>query len=324
MSSWPSSPEQLAEHATLALRSALERCSTHALAVVVDPTLTDPWDGLSDHLPSASLRMRIPISHPDISPSNSPYLIVIGDERIQERLVSKTLELAARECLEGIESARSSRAICGWLPVDSTTASNPTALLRGLAACATVVGSSGKPLYFRYFDPRVMGQLAGILSPDQQRALIHPALGWLFLHPAGRMHALELGAEKSSGPEPFSMSREQLKELERVPWLQQLRFQSRQWGAGTPPEDAQLDSALMQAQRAGLTAQEDCLVHATCSFLLGPRFHAHAYVSSLMEDARGMPGRFASGMAQLTDVQLQEIRDSVDETSIRQGSRHDR
>lgn len=267
--------------------------------------------------------MRIPIKHPDITPANSPYLIVIGDERTQERLVSKTLELAARECLKGIDTARSSRAICGWLPVDSTTASNPAALLRGLAACATVERSSDKPLYFRYFDPRVMAQLESVLSPGQRRALIHPALGWLFLHPAGRMHALELGVDAAVGHESFSMTREQLSELDRVPWLQQLRFQSRQWGTAAPPEDAQLDIALAQAQRAGLMAQEDCLVHATCSFLLGPSFHAHEYVSSLLEASQGVPGRFASGMARLTDVQLQEIRDSVDETSIRQGSRHD-
>uniref|UniRef100_UPI0028967261 hypothetical protein n=1 Tax=Stutzerimonas nitrititolerans TaxID=2482751 RepID=UPI0028967261 len=206
---------------------------------------------------------------------------------------------------------------------DSATAANPTALLRGLAACAIVVRAGERPLYFRYFDPRVMAQLGSILSPIQRRSLIHPALNWLFLHPTGRMHTLEPGVGPSSQPEPFSMTCEQFSELDRVPWLQQLRIQSRQWGVVVPPEDSQLDIALAQAQRAGLTAQEDCLVHATCNFLIGPRFGSHAYVSALLAEARGKPGRFASGMARLTEDQLKEIRDSADETSVRQGSRHD-
>lgn len=323
MSRWPSSPAQLAEQATLALRAALERCGTHALAVLVDPTLANPWDALSPHLPSGQVRLQLPISHPDINPANSPYLIVIGDERRHERFVSETLAVAARECMEGAENARSSRAICAWLPIDAITASNPTTLLRDLAACATVIRSGEKPLYFRYFDPRVTAQLESILSPAQRRSLVHPALGWLFIHPAGRMHALEVGVEESFRSEPLSITREQLNELERVPWLQQLRYQSRQWRATPPPEDPQLDAALARAQRAGLIAQEDCLVHATCSFLLGPRFGTHAHVSALLAEAQGMPGCFASGMARLTDVQLQEIRDSTDETRVRQGSRHD-
>ncbi|HEL3809139.1 TPA: hypothetical protein UMT89_000450 [Stenotrophomonas maltophilia] len=324
MSSWPPSPARLAEQATLALRIALERCSTHALAVIVDPALADPWEALSAYLPAASVRMRIPVNHPDITCASRPYLIVIADERQHERFVSKTLELGAQECLEGACNVRSGRAICGWLPVDAATLANPGTLLRGLAACATIVRTGERPLYFRYFDPRVTAQLENILSPTQRRSLIHPALGWLFLHPTGRMHALELGAEASSGPEPFSMTREQFSALHRVPWLQQLRFQSRNWGLAVPPEDLQLDVALAQAQRVGLTAQEDCLVHATCSFLIGPRFDGHAYVSAFLAEAREKPGHFASGMARLTEGQLMEIRDSANETSVRQGSRHDR
>lgn len=323
MSNCHSSFEQLAEQATLVLRNALEACDTRALAVVVDPALTDPWDALSMHLPTESIRIRIPINHPDITPTSSPYLILIDDECKQERFVSKTLEVATQECIEGVSNVRGGRTVCGWLPIDSATVAEPTALLRGLATCATVVRIREKPFYFRYFDPRVMAQLGNILSPIQRRSLIHPARGWLFLHPTGHMHALELGEEAPSRSEPFSMSREQLSALHRVPWLQQLRVHSRQWDGMVAPGNQQLDLALAQAQRDGLTSQEDCLVHATCSFLIGPSFGLHAYVSALLDEAKGKPGRFASGMACLTEDQLKELRDSADETSVRQGSHYD-
>lgn len=300
----------LAEQATRVLRTCLRDLGTCTLAILIDPTVYDPWDELCADRPVQMSRARIPVRHEDVEPGSSPYLIWIDDEECQERLISDVFRISVRECSAVSVAGRGSRSVCGWLPIPGGLFRDASELAVLLGTRAVVSQASERPLYFRFYDPRVMVHLDDILDASQQRALIHPLPVWLYLNDLGEMLSYR-PVDSSKGPmEAFRLRREQFPALECIAWLPDLRRQSKSWAMELPPDDAKLMRALRTAQMRGLTVQEDCSVYAACSILLGEQFYLHAYVAGAIEEAAERPGRFASRVAGLSDEQLQEMQRS--------------
>lgn len=317
------SPEEIAEQATLALRLELDLSKTHTLAVLIDPAIRDPWCEFAPHLPSDASPIFLKIEHPDIDANKLPYLLWVDDERNRERVVSASLTIAARECVAGMKESRGARSVCAWLPIPINAKNDGAALARALSRNATIVRPGEQSLYFRYFDPRVMARLESILELQKRAALIAPLSKWLFLDSHGRFQVMKGMPRDHVAVEDFKLSVGQLKALERVAWLQQLRHQAKTWRGDLLLDDQQLDAALTDAQSKGLVSQEDCLVYASCFFLLGSEFLKHPYVSQAILDGAKQVGCFASRMARLENIQLQEIRDFAEKNSLGQEFRHD-
>ncbi|WP_313172250.1 hypothetical protein [Stenotrophomonas sp.] len=317
------SPDVAAEQATIALRAELSRIGTSRLAVLIDPAAFNPLGQLSVYMPERMRPIHLAVKHPDLSSENSPYLLWIDDELSAERLISATFSIAAQESFAGVNSARNARSICAWLPIEADSTFNARSLAISLGANACVSDFQGKSLYFRYFDPRVMGHLGRILGEGQRSALISPLSSWLFLDHRGTIKVAHAERECDVPARKLRLSHQQRIDLERVAWLQQLRCLALTWGMNELPEDHQMDAALSLAQSAGLESQEDCLVFASCVFLLGPRFSKFPLVDRVLSVATRRPGYFASSIARLEDAQLQEIRSATNQQCLLEGYRYE-
>lgn len=147
------------------------------LYLFVDPILRDPFadDDISVE------RDVVPVQYRDLQKNTRPYLLRLPESDRMDQLLTRTLEIAREEWRRTRRPV--ARSISGWFFETRSV----QFLTRQLAAAAVVRDHAGEQHLFRYWDPRVLPELA---RGQACRALLPDIEGpWMSLAPDGMVRA---------------------------------------------------------------------------------------------------------------------------------------
>jgi hypothetical protein len=300
-------PIELVEATLIQLRARMNREPEQAAALLVDPALHDPFDQLAED--SAVQRVQLPMRFRDLDAAHCPYLIWISQERLAERVVSRSVSLAIAEAL-GTVQPQGRRTVCAWLiPQRDVT---PRELARALGAQAVLRDPGGRPRLVRYYDPRVADHLPRILGMRHLWRWLAGVDEWHRVAADGQLDSWLRPAAQASDPAAV-VAADFWPMLERVGTINKLLSQSQSW----PISDRQdlpvrLDRALQRATDCGLTAEQDQMVFAACAFTIREGFEFDPAVRQILSECRGGSMRFADAMSALNEEQLDAIAQSSD------------
>ncbi|MPV69209.1 DUF4123 domain-containing protein [Burkholderia sp. BE17] len=118
----------------------------------------------------------------------------------REELMPRLIDLAALD-LEGRRIATERwqeepeverpPAICAWI----NSAVDVDALAEHIARYLVGPGEDGQPVFWRYYDPRVLSLTLAVFDPTQRLALLGPVHEWCFAWAGHRWRSAGLGAE---------------------------------------------------------------------------------------------------------------------------------
>jgi hypothetical protein len=208
---------RLSEKATLAdLRNGLAR-ALDAIAqpadvswyVLVDCALHDPLAGM----PERENAIVVPVRHPDVADARRPYLLALG-EFGRDRRIDETLQLACDQARRHASQRAHGRSVCGWLAASGS----PHTLAWQLAKASQQM-IEGHARLFRYWDPRVLDVLPGLLETSQAQALFRPVSGWWWLDRNAALRCAPLqraGHDTGAAPAAFKLAPTQIERLRQV------------------------------------------------------------------------------------------------------------
>lgn len=284
------------EAAFRALADAWTHSGSPSLAIFIDPTLADPFgeqlstNGPFVRHPLAALKGRFP-------QRRCPYLVEVPDAERSWLPISRSVEQAVRESLDIADDALHPRSVCGWI-VDP---GDCRAFARRLGTAAMVVRPEREFWPLRYWDPRVIGHLPRVLSPEQYAAL-RPCLGnWWSIDGEGEL-ALAAAKSETTGTLPLRFEAAQWRRLERIEGVNEVMRVAAGWGL-SPSQDAarRIEEAMERAVRHGFTADEDQRTFAVCALIAHPRFDEHPRVDEGIAKARAEQQSFADAIESFDD-----------------------
>ncbi|MBR8310951.1 DUF4123 domain-containing protein [Burkholderia cenocepacia] len=168
----------------------------------------------------------------------------------REELMPHLIDLAALDAQsQGIAAAHWQEEVsterppvaCAWL----NTEASADMVVEHIARHLVGPGADGRPVFWRYYDPRVLSLALAILEPDQRRALLGPIDAWQFAWAGHRWFVdapgpkAELAAQLAGWPRPDQWPR-----LDRSEVAEQVR---QRLPALTSSQAARLPAAIDQA-----------------------------------------------------------------------------
>lgn len=243
--------------------------------------------------PAASVLLDDPIFQDDLQ--RAPMLLELSN-RLPDHyaLVEQSLRLAQEQQAEPGAVPQ----ICAWLFGPVTLERLRSALL----ARMNLRYPSGEAVYLRFFDPRVMPQLARLLPPataadmpgySSFADLLGPVERWCQLDCNGQLtgHGNERPAPAVHDA-PLRIderTRQAIERIEQVNLVMRI-LRARHTALG-PGIDAQIDHYLVQAAKAGLAQADDQIAYARRAVEYGDAFTRHRALAELMQMAatQGLP-----------------------------------
>ncbi|MDR8028319.1 DUF4123 domain-containing protein [Burkholderia cenocepacia] len=171
----------------------------------------------------------------------------------REELMPHLIDLAALDAQsQGVAAAHWQEEVtterppvaCAWL----NTEASADMVVEHIARHLVGPGADGRPVFWRYYDPRVLSLALAILEPDQRRALLGPIDAWQFAWAGHRWFVdapgpkAELAAQLAGWPRPDQWPR-----LDRSEVAEQVR---QRLPALTSSQAARLPAAIDQALHA--------------------------------------------------------------------------
>lgn len=244
-------------------------------------SLDDAFSCLSESSCPPVLGLSDPIFH-DV-PNRSPAIVALDFDRDEdaERL-RRTVQIASNEALED-----SKRTICAWLFAKTDIGSLAAALSRRL----NMRYPTGKGIYLRYFDPRVMPRLQSLFNPRAGGAWLAPVETWCSLgrhHQWLRFDSFDQST-RSELPQITQSTSEAIDRIELINGAARMAF-----AAGHKllhDSDEALDAALIEASDSGLTLADQQMQYAFLALTQGQAFTQHPSLFDWIELARnsGLP-----------------------------------
>lgn len=105
-------------------------------------------------------------------------------------LDDEACELAA-ECWTAETHVERPPVICAWFDSEA----DADAICEHVARYLVGPGADGKPVFWRYYDPRVLALTFAILDPTQRQALLGPIQAWQFPWAGHRWRVTSVGTE---------------------------------------------------------------------------------------------------------------------------------
>lgn len=166
------------------LREALAAQSGCALRILVDPALADPVMPLYEEAGLRARRLSVPYG--DVSAEIKPYVVTVDDIDAHESFVKETVSLAVRESLIARNEWPAARSVCAWLVMDDDDA-RALPYIFSLRALLLRPGHPGDRRLLRFWDPRVLPQLARIVGKSAWTCWVPAHATWLYIDSWGRM-----------------------------------------------------------------------------------------------------------------------------------------
>ncbi|UXU85863.1 DUF4123 domain-containing protein [Burkholderia sp. S-53] len=196
-----------------------------------------------------------------------PRLIALAELDEQARA-------AATDVWQAEPHAERPPVVCAWLDSDDGI----DVLAEHVARYLVGPGVDGKPVFWRYYDPRVLTLALTVLEPAQRQALLGPIRTWQFAWAGHRwaMRGPGIAADALEGHVPAWPTAEQWLRLNRsevmTQVLNRLPVPSVDDAALLPSE---LDRILSDAMRHGLTDDDALTDYAWHCVKYGPAFERH-------------------------------------------------
>jgi len=331
----------LVDAALTVLRQA---AGSQALALLVDPTLCDPFSRVEDerggpgglpapfselpkHLSAVEGLVHMEplrLEHQDFDQRRWPYLIVLPSEPACEGLLNASVRAALAETQGQVAEHYRGRALCGWQvlePSDEPLGVRARHCARAWVRAAKLRRPNGEAGYLRVWDPRVAAHLPRVLNADHARALQPAAHGWYWLDIEGRIRLDGLG-ELSTGPEPApsavpAVTLTEWDALRRIASINTLQGVAQTLGVPLPERSwAELDRALLRCHRLGFETDQDALVFGTAWLTVHPAFDSHPEVADALRKARSTGQGAAAGLAAFDDAAWARIGQTLNSTRL--------
>jgi hypothetical protein len=178
------------------------------------------------------------------------------------------------------------RSIGGWLFSGDATAQTVANRLQS----AIIVRIQNAPdALLRVWDPRVIGHLTRILTPDQWFGLLGPIACWAWIDRSGQLQRLT----KPPAPDyavlstPLRLSTAQDQAIDRIEYINHLLKTLAQLGHSIAPHrDQELDSLIVAAQSKGHVELTDLLAYGLHALLVSKTFDAIPEVAQAIATAK--------------------------------------
>jgi hypothetical protein len=200
------------------------------------------------------------------------------------------------------------RPVCAWIFGATEDLSR---LARHLMRQMIANDAKREKFVLRFYDPRVMPWLAGILSAQQLAQLLQPLSEWVWMNREGGLCKLGRpgSVEVTSARAGLTLSDEQVVAIDRIELLSEiiaaLQRLQRPWPTAA---DYQLDQWLVDAAQKGHGNNSDLLAHVLHAAAIHPRFDAHPAVARAIEDARAQGRSLCSALDGFDDAFWSSIR----------------
>jgi hypothetical protein len=272
--------------------------------VFVDPLLGDPFDreawerqAGAPHAHSITLRWR------GLSKDQYPYFFQIPSSS------SEWLEISLAIAEKQAENMDEPHSLCGWFLSDET----PSKLRIHLGQLMEY-RLGDRRWFLRFFDPRVICRLPGIMGRSYRLAGVHD---WWFLD---RNKELQRQQGEPGAPvvDPTDVQRAGIDRIGMV----NLAFS--QWCemGQTPPDSAfeQLDEAIARAHALGLpaSAEADCVAFALHRCLVHPRIESHPRVAQWIAKASEGEESYADAAASADEKLWADIESGTWEKGLKE------
>ncbi|CAG9218153.1 conserved hypothetical protein [Burkholderia gladioli] len=164
--------------------------------------------------------------------------------------------------------------VCAWLDSDL----DGDSLVRHIARYLVGPGVDGKPVFWRFYDPRVLALTLAVFDPSQRQALLGPIQAWQFIW-AGHRWAVSgpgIPTDVLEGNVPAWPRSDQWARINRSDAATQVLDRL----TGIAVQDvallpAALDRLLSDAIQFGLTQADDLADYAWHCMKYGPAFERH-------------------------------------------------
>lgn len=273
-----------------------------ALYLLVDPSLHDPLSGVESNAP----RFSLPLPSSKFQRGTAPYLVRTGEfgrDPVADFSLHLAIEQAGRP--DRSSSSTAGRSMGAWVVLSDDQ--QPTQVASALARCSQLV-IQGERRTLRFWDPRVMDLLAGILDTDQHRHLLSPILSyaWMRRDFTLRVQAHEEGQRDAVSPltAQLQLSTDQVRLIQLLPDVN-LVLASLEKAGCVHRENYALDVArnLRAAEdHWQMREKDDRVAFAICCEVYGDDFWADPKIGSALAGMQGRPGCMVAVISQLTAI----------------------
>ncbi|HEL5052396.1 TPA: hypothetical protein UOA92_000148 [Stenotrophomonas maltophilia] len=270
-----------------------------ALFLLVDPSLCDPFSGLGSENP----RFTLPLPSTRFPKGTAPYLMqagAFGRDPVAELSLQLAIEQAGH--FRNNSNSTSARSMGAWIVLKDDQ--NPMQIASALARSSQLV-IHGERRTLRFWDPRVMDLLNGILDTDQHRQLLAPILSyaWMRRDFLIRVQTHEPGQQDVVSPlaAQLQLSTEQVRLIQLLPDVN-LVLASLEKAGCVHRENYALDVArnLRAAEdRWQMQEKDDRVAFAICCGVYGDEFWADPEIGSALSHLQGRQGCMALVINQL-------------------------
>lgn len=262
------------------------------------------WDASREHPLAHHLSERhgdfvATLSHPDFRahPRFAPVLVQLTGPH--DPLLDASVALAYAQVTD---PTIRNRQIGAWI-FDRREA---MALARHLSKRLAVQHPGGRAR-LRFHDPRVVAQLAQILSPEQLAWLVGGTDGWWYMDEGARLRHLRCPQVRDVPPK-LRVDEAQWRALGRSGTVTEVVRASRMMGATYQhdwPEQAH--GLVEQARSRGHASTEDQVAYAVHALHVHPHFDTHPDVTRALEEAREHEAGFCVAVAGFNESALARI-----------------
>lgn len=276
--------DRLVNDAIACLRTTLAGEGRRGLRVLVDPALHDPVRALLEKHSFPVTRLILPYG--DVSADIQPYLVSVDDEQAHERFVNATIDIAVLESLAAREAWPAARAVCAWLVMDDAEID---ALVQGFKANAVVAvpGNASQRRLLRFWDPRVLPQLARIVGKDAWRHWLPVNATWLSIDGWGQMARTDFVRPPAVPRDGARLDGEPWRALERIADVNHSMVMGSLWHR--PPNArvyAHLDRLLAHAAELGCTQALDRVTYAVLADAMRLPLEQHPDLAAMLARTR--------------------------------------
>ncbi|MDN4036422.1 DUF4123 domain-containing protein [Massilia sp. YIM B02443] len=303
----------LVNDAIAALRLALASSNQQGLAILVDPAMGDPILELyrAHGLPVR----RLAVPYGDVADEVKPYIVLVADEQTHERFVNETVSVAVRESIIARDKWPAARSVSAWLIMDEQEARTLIHEFRSRATLRDPVQRNRCHL-LRFWDPRVMPQLARLVGQPAWTSWMNVTMTWLSVDAWGRMNTHRFIKSADSTHVSTSTRTVSVDALARIAEVNQCMTLS---GRLNRSADEQLfehfNRLLIRAEELGCSRNVDRVTYAVVADSMQLPLETHPRITAMLAQTKCDEESFADLLSVLESEDWNRIRDDLTRTA---------
>lgn len=304
-----SSIDLLTNDAIVRLRKAIADSGERSLTVLVDPVLGDSVLNLCEVHGLSSFRLDVPYG--DVRDDIKPYVVFVNEEETHERFVNATISMAVQESIAARDEWPAQRSVCGWLIMDEEQRKR---FSKGFSARAVMRGmaNSSQRQLLRFWDPRVLPQLARIVGQPAWSSWMNMTMAWLSIDAWGRITEHHFRTIPNEAGAHLSYIEVDTQALDRIAEINHCLTLSGELNKS--PDERLYDrfSALLaRATELGCTRAVDRVTYAVVADSMRLPFDRHPEIAAMLSQSRQDDASFADLLSVLEPGDWDRIRSDL-------------